>query len=78
LAHRRHTVRRRPRWQFPSERAQEPGRLRDRKPETTLDALMPLVANTIDKCLERTVRLRERWLEFLLGAAPRIDEYGLA
>jgi hypothetical protein len=39
---------------------------------------MPLVANTIDKRLERTVRLRERWLEFLLGAAPRIDEYGLA
>jgi hypothetical protein len=53
-------------------------RLRDRKPETTLDVLMPLVANTIDERLERTVRLRERWLEFLLGAAPRIDEYGLA
>ena len=45
-------------------------RLRDRKPETTLDVLMPLVANTIDERLERTVRLRERWLEFLLGAAP--------
>lgn len=27
---------------------------------------------------ERTVRLRERWLAFLLGAAPRIDEYSLA
>jgi superfamily II DNA or RNA helicase len=53
-------------------------RLRDRKPETTLDVLMPLVANTIDERLERTVRLRERWLEFLLGAASRIDEYGLA
>lgn len=53
-------------------------RLRDRKPETTLDVLLPLIANTIDERLERTVRLRERWLEFLLGAAPRIDEYGLA
>jgi hypothetical protein len=53
-------------------------RLRDRKPETTLDVLLPLIANTIDERLDRTVRLRERWLEFLLGAAPRIDEYGLA
>jgi Helicase conserved C-terminal domain len=53
-------------------------RLRDRKPETTLDVLLPLIANTIDERLDRAVRLRERWLEFLLGAAPRIDEYGLA
>lgn len=53
-------------------------RMRDRKPETTLDVLLPLIANTIDERLDRTVRMRERWLEFLLGAAPRIDEYGLA
>jgi len=53
-------------------------RLRDRRPETTLDVLLPLIANTIDERLDRKVRLRERWLEFLLGAAPRIDEYGLA
>lgn len=53
-------------------------RLRERRPDTTLDVLLPLVANTIDERLERTVRLRERWLEFLLGASPRIDEYGLA
>lgn len=53
-------------------------RLRDKLPDTKLDVLLPLVANTIDERLERTVRLRERWLEFLLGAAPRIDEYGLA
>jgi superfamily II DNA or RNA helicase len=53
-------------------------RLRDRKPETTLDILLPLIANTIDERLDHRVRLRERWLEFLLGAAPRIDEYGLA
>jgi len=53
-------------------------RLRERRPETTLDVHLPLIANTIDERLERTVRLRERWLEFLLGASPRIEEYGLA
>ncbi|WP_253816255.1 helicase-related protein [Myxococcus xanthus] len=53
-------------------------RLRARQPDTTLDVHLPLIANTIDERLERTVRLRERWLEFLLGAAPRIEEYGLA
>jgi hypothetical protein len=31
----------------------------------------------VDERLDRTVRLRERWLEFLLGAAPKIDEFGL-
>ncbi|QRK13927.1 helicase [Archangium violaceum] len=53
-------------------------RMRERNPETTLDVHLPLIANTIDERLERTVRLREKWLEFLLGASPRIDEYGLA
>jgi hypothetical protein len=53
-------------------------RMRVRTPGTTLDISLPLIANTIDERLERTVRLRERWLEFLLGAPPRIDEYGLA
>ena len=53
-------------------------RLRARAPDTTLDILMPLISNTIDERLERTVRVRERWLEFLLGAAPKIEEYGLA
>jgi len=53
-------------------------RMRVRAPATTLDISLPLIANTIDERLERTVRLRERWLEFLLGAPPRIDEYGLA
>ena len=52
-------------------------RLRPRQPATTLDVNLPLVANTIDERIERTVRLRERWLEFLLGASPRIDEYSL-
>jgi hypothetical protein len=53
-------------------------RLRQRAPETKLDISLPLIANTIDERLERTVRHRERWLEFLLGAAPKIEEYGLA
>lgn len=53
-------------------------RMRQRAPDTKLDISLPLIANTIDERLERTVRLRERWLEFLLGAAPRIEEYGLA
>ena len=53
-------------------------RMRAEDPAVTLEILLPLIANTIDERLERTVRLRERWLEFLLGAAPRIDEYSLA
>jgi superfamily II DNA or RNA helicase len=53
-------------------------RMRMKAPSTTLDISLPLVANTIDERLERTVRHRERWLEFLLGAPPRIEEYGLA
>jgi hypothetical protein len=53
-------------------------RMRERAPGTTLDILLPLIANTIDERLEKTVRLRERWLEFLLGAQPRIEEFGLA
>jgi hypothetical protein len=43
-----------------------------------LEISLPLIANTIDERLERTVRMRERWLEFLLGAPPKIEEYGLA
>lgn len=53
-------------------------RKRLKAPETTLDIELPLVRNTIDERLERTVRMRERWLEFLLGAAPKFEEYGLA
>lgn len=53
-------------------------RMRARAPDAKLEISLPLIANTIDERLERTVRLRERWLEFLLGAAPRIEEYGLA
>jgi hypothetical protein len=53
-------------------------RMRVKAPDTKLDISLPLIANTIDERLERTVRLRERWIEFLLGAPPRIEEYGLA
>jgi hypothetical protein len=40
--------------------------------------LYPLIERTIDIRLDRTVRAREKWLEFLLGAAPDFDEYNLA
>ncbi|MBL8683567.1 MAG: helicase [Myxococcales bacterium] len=53
-------------------------RRRAKDPTTTLDIELPLVVNTIDERLERTVRNRERWLEFLLGASPKIEEYGVA
>lgn len=53
-------------------------RARVKRPETTLDISLPLIANTIDERLERRVRMRERWLEFLLGAPPKFEEYGLA
>lgn len=52
-------------------------RLRERRPETTLDVLLPLIANTIDERLERTVRARERWLELLLGSVPTLQEDAL-
>lgn len=53
-------------------------RMRAKAPDTKLEISMPLIRNTIDERLERTVRMRERWLEFLLGAPPKIEEYGLA
>ena len=53
-------------------------RMRASDPDAKLDVIWPLIENTIDVRLERTVKLRERWLEFLLGAAPRVEEYGLA
>lgn len=53
-------------------------RKRAKRPESTLDILYPLVARTIDERLDRVVRAREKWLEFLLGATPDFDEYNLA
>lgn len=53
-------------------------RQRQRDSSVTLDVDLPLVVRTIDERLERTARMRERWLEFLLDAPPNIEEYGLA
>lgn len=53
-------------------------RMRVKDADTKLEISLPLIANTIDERLERTVRIRERWLEFLLGAPPKIEGYGLA
>lgn len=53
-------------------------KLRERDPAATLDILYPLVHRTIDDRLYRTVKGRERWLEFLLGARPDFAEYALA
>lgn len=50
-------------------------RNRTKNAQSKLDILYPLVSRTIDERLERVVRAREKWLEFLLGAAPDLDEY---
>ena len=40
-----------------------------------LDVLYPIIRGTIDERLFRTVKRREKWLDFLLGAAPDFSEY---
>ena len=50
-------------------------KLRAKDPTATLDILYPLIRNTIDDRLYRTVHAREKWLEFLLGARPNFEEY---
>ncbi len=50
-------------------------RMRETNSETMLDVLYPLIAGTIDQRLYRTVKTREKWLEFLLGAPPDFSEY---
>jgi Helicase conserved C-terminal domain len=52
-------------------------RLRKNGDEVTLDVLYPVIRGTIDERLFRTVKRREKWLEFLLGAAPNFSEYSL-
>lgn len=52
-------------------------RLREGQPDETLDIKYPLVARTIDERMYRTVKMREKWLEFLLGARPDFNEYAL-
>lgn len=50
-------------------------RLRQSGADVALDILYPVIRGTIDKRLFRTVKTREKWLEFLLGAAPNFSEY---
>lgn len=50
-------------------------RLRKHGSDVTLDVLYPVIRGTIDERLFRTVKTREKWLEFLLGAPPNFSEY---
>lgn len=50
-------------------------RLRKEGADVMLDVLYPVIRGTIDERLFRTVKTREKWLEFLLGAAPSFAEY---
>ena len=50
-------------------------RLRQDGADAALDILYPVIRGTIDERLFRTVKTREKWLEFLLGAAPNFSEY---
>ncbi|MEZ4361621.1 MAG: helicase-related protein [Kofleriaceae bacterium] len=52
-------------------------RLRKSGADVTLDVLYPVIRGTIDERLFRTVKAREKWLEFLLGAPPNFSEYSL-
>ncbi len=50
-------------------------RLRKDGDDISLDAVYPVIRGTIDERMYRTVKAREKWLEFLLGAAPDFGEY---
>lgn len=50
-------------------------RLRKNGADVTLDVLYPVIRGTIDERLFKTVKTREKWLEFLLGAPPNFSEY---
>ncbi|MFY0522506.1 helicase-related protein [Archangium gephyra] len=52
--------------------------MRKSDPTAELHVLYPLIQNTIDVRLFRTVKEREKWLEFLLGAPPNFSEYAEA
>jgi superfamily II DNA/RNA helicase len=53
-------------------------RMRETHADTSLDIFYPLIARTIDERMFRTVKAREKWLEFLLGARPDFNEHELA
>lgn len=42
-----------------------------------LEVLYPMVRGTIDERMFKTVKMREKWLEFLLGGQPQFGEYEL-
>lgn len=48
-------------------------KLRDK--DAKLEILYPLISQTIDARIYETVRQREWWLEFLLGALPDVQDY---
>jgi hypothetical protein len=50
-------------------------RLRKNGDDVSLDVIYPVIRGTIDERMYRTVKAREKWLEFLLGAAPDFGEY---
>lgn len=50
-------------------------RLRAVDPTQTLDVFYPAIRSTIDERLYRTVKMREKWLEFLLGAQPQFEGF---
>lgn len=50
-------------------------RLRKEGQDAKLDVFYPVIHGTIDDRLYRTVKTREKWLEFLLGAPPSFSEY---
>ena len=49
--------------------------LRKSDSDVTLDVLYPIIRGKIDERLFQTVKTREKWLEFLLGAPPNFSEY---
>jgi hypothetical protein len=53
-------------------------RLRKNGSDITLDVLYPVIRGTIDERLFRTVKTREKWLEFLLGAPPNFSDYSFS
>ncbi len=50
-------------------------RLRKENQQVMLDVLYPVIRGTIDEGLYQTVKTREKWLEFLLGAPPQFSDY---
>jgi superfamily II DNA or RNA helicase len=50
-------------------------KLRDKDQGAKLEILYPLISQTIDARIYETVRQREKWLEFLLGAPPDVEDY---